>query len=76
MKIKNVALEKLMNKPPSNPWTFEQERPWMPGHEAVSILHWPKNDILAFFKFLQKKDSRHDKMIFLHLLNEARGFAT
>ena len=52
MKIKNVALEKLMNKPPSNPATFEQERP---GHEAVSTLHWPKNDILTFFKFLRKK---------------------
>ena len=58
---KNVALEKLINKTPSNPATFEQERP---GHEAVSTLHWPKYDILAFFKFLQKKVSRHDKIIF------------
>ena len=33
----------------------------MPGHEAVSTLHRPKNDILAFFKFLQKKVSRLDK---------------
>ena len=29
----------------------------MPGSEAVSTLHRPKNDILAFFKFLQKKVS-------------------
>ena len=62
-----------MNKLPSNPATFEQERP---GHEAVSTLHWPKNEILAFFKFLQKKVSWHDKIIFLHLLNESKGFAT
>ena len=48
----------------------------MPGHEAVSTLHQPKNDILSFFKFLQKKVSRHDKIIFLHLLNESTGFAT
>ena len=27
----------------------------MPGSEAVSTLHWPKNDILSFFKILQKK---------------------
>ena len=33
----------------------------MPGSEAVSTLHWPKNDILSFFKFLQKKVSRLDK---------------
>ena len=30
----------------------------MPGSEAVSTLRWPKNDILSFFKFLQKKVSR------------------
>ena len=30
----------------------------MPGREAVSILHWPENEILSFFKFLQKKVSR------------------
>ena len=30
----------------------------MPGSEAVSTLHWLKNDILSFFKFLQKKVSR------------------
>ena len=28
------------------------------------------------FKFLQKKVSQHDKIIFLHLLNESRGFVT
>ena len=27
----------------------------MPGREAVSTLHWPKNGIFSFFKFLQKK---------------------
>ena len=48
----------------------------MPRDEAVSTLHQPKNDILSFFKFLQKKVSRHDKIIFLHLLNESTGFAT
>ena len=58
MKTKNVALEKLMNKLPSNPATSEQERPLRPGQEAVSTL------------------SRHDKIIFLHLLNESRGFAS
>jgi hypothetical protein len=45
----------------------------MPGYEAVSTLHWPKNDILSF---LQKKVSRLDKINFLHLLNKCRGFAT
>ena len=30
----------------------------MPRSEAVSTLHRPKNDILSFFKFLQKKVSR------------------
>ena len=30
----------------------------MPGSEAVSTTHWPKNDILSCFKFLQKKVSR------------------
>ena len=29
----------------------------MPGSEAVSALNWPKNDILSYFKFLQKKVS-------------------
>ena len=33
----------------------------MPGREAVSTLHWPKNEILSFFKFLLKKGSRLDK---------------
>ena len=61
MKTKNIALEKLMNKPPSNPATFEKERPQRPGYEGVLTLHRPKNDILAFFKFLQKKVSRLDK---------------
>ena len=48
----------------------------MPGSEAVSTLHWPKNDILSFFKFLQKKVSWLDKRNFLHLLNESKCFAT
>ena len=48
------------NKLPSNPGTFEQERPQKPGHETVSALHPPKNDILTFFKFMQKKVSRVD----------------
>ena len=33
-------------KPPSNLATFEQEGPQMPGCEAVSTLHQPKNDML------------------------------
>ena len=49
------------NKPPSNPSTFEQERPQKPGGETISTLHRPKNDIPTFFKFLQKKVSRLDK---------------
>ena len=61
MKINNVALEKLMNKSPSNPATFEQERPKRPEQEIVSTLHRPKNDILPFFRFLQKKVFRLDK---------------
>ena len=44
----------------------------MPRSETVSTLHWPKNDILLFFKLLQKKVSRLDKRNFLHLLNESR----
>ena len=47
----------------------------MPGSEAVSTLHWPKNDILSFFKLLQKQVSWLDKRNFLHLLNESRCFA-
>ena len=33
----------------------------MPGNQVVSTLHQPKNDILVFFKFLQKKVSLLDK---------------
>ena len=60
MKIRNVAFEKLMNESLSNPATFEQERPWRLRHEAVSILHQPKNDILAkenteYFSYLSMK---------------------
>ena len=54
-------LKSFWNKPPSNPATFEQERTQKPGHETVSTLHWPKNDILPFFKFLEKKVFRLDK---------------
>ena len=42
----------------------------MPGREAVSTLHRPKNGIMEFFKFLQKKVSRLDKRNLLHSLNE------
>ena len=48
----------------------------MPGRKFVSTLHWPENDSLSFFKFLQKKVSWLGKRNFLHLLNESRGFAT
>ena len=54
-------LKSFWNKPPSNPATFEQERPQNSRHETVSTLHWSKNDILAFFKFLEKKVFRLDK---------------
>ena len=54
-------LKSFWSKPPSNPATFEQERPQKPRGKTVSTLHWPKNDILTFFKFLQKKVSRLDK---------------
>ena len=48
-------LKSFWNKPPSNPATFEQERPQRPVRETVSTLHWPKNDSLPFSKFLQIK---------------------
>jgi hypothetical protein len=35
-----------------------------------------QNEILSFFKFLQKNVSRLDKRFFLQLLNKPRGFAT
>ena len=54
-------LKTFWNKPPSNPAVFEQERPQKPRHGTVSSLHRPKNDILPFFKFLQKKVSQLDK---------------
>ena len=54
-------LKSFWNKPPSNPQTFEQERPQKPGGETVSTLHRPKNEIPTFLKFLQKKVSRLDK---------------
>ena len=54
-------LKSFWNNPPSNPQTFEQERPQKPGGETVSTLHWPKNDIPTFFKFLQIKIFRLDK---------------
>ena len=38
----------------------------MPGRKAVSTLHRPKNEILSFFKFLQKKVSRLDKKVPAH----------
>ena len=51
-------LKIFWNKPPSKPAVFEQERPQKPGHGTISTLHWLKNDILPFFKFLQKKVSQ------------------
>ena len=51
-------LKSFWKEPPSNPATFEQERPQKPGSETVSTLHRPKNDIPTFFKFLQKKVSQ------------------
>ena len=51
-------LKIFWNKPPSKPAVFEQERPQKPGHGTISTLHWLKNDILSFFKFLQKKVSQ------------------
>ena len=59
-------LKSFQNKPPSNPQTFEQERPQKPGGETVSTLHWSKNDILSFFNFLQKKVFRLDKKVPAH----------
>ena len=43
------------NKPPT---VFEQERPQKPGTGTISTLHWLNNDILSFFKLLQKKVSQ------------------
>ena len=54
-------LKSFWKEPPSNPATFEQERPQKPRGETVSTLHWLKNDIPTFFKFLQKKVSRLEK---------------
>ena len=54
-------LKSFWKEPPSNPATFEEERPQKPGSETTSTLHRPKNDIPTFFKFLQKKVSRLDK---------------
>ena len=54
-------LKSFWKEPPSNPQTFEHERSQKPGGETVSTLHWPKNDIPKFLKFLQKKASRVDK---------------
>ena len=35
----------------------------MPGREAMSTLHHLKNEILPFFKFLQKKSFLFDKKV-------------
>ena len=51
-------LKFFCSKPHSNPAVFEQERPQKPEHGTISTLHWLKNDILPFFKFLQKKVSQ------------------
>ena len=48
-------LKSFWNKPPSNPADLK------PKNETISTLHQPKNDILPFFKFLQKKVFRLDK---------------
>ena len=67
-KTKNVPLEKFLKR--------TILKPGHSRHEALSTLHRPKNDILAFSKFLQKNVFRHNKIIFLHLLNKSRGIAT
>ena len=54
-KMKNVALEKFLKEPPSNPATFEQERPLKPGGETVSTLHCPKLTFQHFSNFCRKK---------------------
>ena len=59
-------LKSFCNKPPSNPVTFEQEKPQKPGPETVSTLHWSKNDILPFLKFLEKKVFRLDNLAPVH----------
>ena len=59
-------LKSFWNKPSSNSATFEQERPQKLGYETVSTLHRTKNDILPFFKFLQKKVSRLDRKALAH----------
>ena len=41
----------------------------MLGQEAVSTLQQVKNEILSFFKFLQKKVSGPDKKIPAHFCN-------
>ena len=46
------------------------------SRECISTLHWPKNDIPTFSKFLRKKVSRLYKISFLPLLNECRGLVT
>jgi hypothetical protein len=45
----------------------------MPGREAVSTLHLPKNDIVSFFKFLQKTVYWQRN---LQHLNKSISFAT
>ena len=54
-------LKSVGKKPPSYPATFEQERPQMPERKTVLTIHWPKNDVLVFLKFLQKKVCWLDK---------------
>ena len=61
-----LTLKSFWNKPPSHLATFEQERPQKPRHKTVSTLHWPKNDILPFLKFLQKKVFWLDNKVLAH----------
>ena len=48
----------------------------MPVRNAVSTLHKPKNDIISFIKFMQKKVFWLDKINLLHSMNESKDFAT
>ena len=57
-KIKYVAIGHFLEQTTLQPTVFEQERPQKPGTGTISRLHGLKNDILSFFKFLQKKVSQ------------------
>ena len=56
--MKNVATDHFLEQTTLQPTVFEQERPQKPGTGTISTLHGLKNDVLSFFKFLQKKVSQ------------------